>query len=117
VGARGSRLDVQYAVGQLSQHCNNLTIRHWNAVLRVVRYLNGTASYGIEYGNKEVGSQLQGYSDADYPGDVGDRRSVSGYLFTLGGGPITWTSVKQRSVSTSTTRSSPACHTLLRFRF
>ena len=48
---------------------------------------------------------LQGYSDADYASDPGDRRSVSGYLFILGGGPTTWTSVKQRCVSTSTTES------------
>jgi hypothetical protein len=104
--AKGSRLDVQYVIGQLSQYCNNPTIRHWNAILRVVRYLNSTADYGIEYGaGGSSEHQLQGYSDADYAGDTSDRRSVSGYLFILGGGPITWTSIKQRSVSTSTTES------------
>jgi hypothetical protein len=88
----------------LSQYCNNPAIRHWNALLRDIRYLNGTANYGIEYkGGESEG--LQGYSDADYAGDPDDRRSVSGYLFLLGGGPITWTSAKQRSVATSTTES------------
>ena len=104
--ARGSRFDVQYLIGQLSQYCNNPTIRHWNAIQRLIRYLNGTADYGIEYGGKGLsGHQLQGYCDADYAGDTSDQRSTSGYLFILGGGPITWTSVKQRSVSTSTTES------------
>jgi hypothetical protein len=102
--ARGTRPDSQYLVSQLSQYCNNPAIRHWNALLRDIQYLNGTTNYSIEYkGGESEG--LQGYSDADYAGDPDDRRSVSGYLFLLGGGPITWTSVKQRSVAMSTTES------------
>ena len=62
--ARGSRFDVQYLTSQLSQYCNNPTIRHWNAIQRLIRYLNGTADYGIEYGGSS-GHQLQGYCDAD----------------------------------------------------
>ena len=99
--ARGTRPDIQYAVSQLSQHCNEPTIRHWNAVLRVLRYLKGTINYSIQYGTGDT--LLQGYCDADYAGDTGDRRSVSGHTFLLGGGPVTWSSVKQRCVSTSTT--------------
>jgi hypothetical protein len=102
--ARGTRPDILYAVGQLSQHCNEPTIRHWNSVLRVFRYLKGTINYSVEY--KGTGnSRLQGYCDADYAGDIRDRHSVSGHLYMLNGGPITWTSTKQRCVSTSTTES------------
>ena len=41
--------------------------------------------------------------DADYAADKSDRKSTSGYIFTLGGGAVSWASKKQRSVSTSTT--------------
>ena len=43
-----------------------------------------------------------GYSDADWAGDVKDRRSTSGNVFLLGGGAITWSSRKQSSVALST---------------
>ncbi len=44
-----------------------------------------------------------GYSDSDYTGNVDNRRSVSGLLFTLCGCSISWTSRLQRCVSLSTT--------------
>ena len=114
---KSTRPDIAYAVGQLSQHCNEPTVRHWNAVLRVLRYLKGTTGYRLQYGNRgprfPIGEEsiglpgpgLQGYSDADYAGDTTNRHSVSGQLWTLAWGPITWNSTKQRSVALSTTES------------
>jgi hypothetical protein len=43
---------------------------------------------------------IVGYSDSDYAGD--DRKSTSGYIFTLVGGAISWKSSKQ-TVTTSST--------------
>ena len=38
---------------------------------------------------------IEGYSDSDFIGDVDDRKSTSGYVFTLAGGAISWKSSKQ----------------------
>ena len=104
--SKGTRPDITYIIGQLSQHCNEPTIRHWNAVLRVFRYLKGTINYSISYGTgRGEGPKLQGYSDADYAGDTVDRRSTSGHIYLLNSGPVTWSSTKQRCVATSTTES------------
>jgi hypothetical protein len=46
---------------------------------------------------------LFGYSDADFAGHVDQRKSTSGYLFVLGGGPVSWKSQRQRTVTLSTT--------------
>jgi hypothetical protein len=46
---------------------------------------------------------LQGFCDADYAGDQVDRGSTTGHMFLLNGGPVSWTSSKQRCVATSTT--------------
>ncbi len=107
--AKGTRPDISYAVGQLSQHCNQPTMRHWNAGLRVLRYLKGTINHRLCYGpirtKGEVSLGLQGYCDADYAGDSRDRHSVTGHLYLLYGGLVSWSTQKQRCTALSTTES------------
>ena len=45
---------------------------------------------------------MAGYSDADWAGDVGDRKSTSGYVFLLERTAISWKSSKQSTVALST---------------
>ncbi|GMF42402.1 unnamed protein product [Phytophthora fragariaefolia] len=79
----------------------NPQAEHWIAVKRIFRYLQGTKSHGIRFSpGKDI--DFQGYSDADWAGDHSDRKSTSGYLFQVTGGPISWGSKKQSSVSLST---------------
>ena len=43
-----------------------------------------------------------GYTDSDFQSDLDFRKSKSGCVFTLGGGAITWRSVKQSCIADST---------------
>ena len=71
------------------------------AASRVLRYLKQTRDLKLTY-VKTTPEAIIGYSDADWAGDVKDRRSTSGNVFLLGGGAITWSSRKQSSVALST---------------
>ena len=42
------------------------------------------------------------YIDSDFQSDIDSRKSTSGYVFTFGGGAISWRSVKQSSIAEST---------------
>lgn len=98
-----TRPDIAYAVSTLAQYSSNPNQTHWTAVKRIFRYLKGTLNLGIEYSrDARRGNELVGYSDADYAGDRDSRRSTSGFVFMLAGGPITWASRKQTSVALST---------------
>ena len=46
---------------------------------------------------------LKGYSDSDYASDVATRRSVTGYVYTMGSAPIAWRSKTQTTVALSST--------------
>ena len=75
--------------------------KHWEAVKSVMRYLNGTREVCICFGSKEPG--VEGYTDADYAGDMDKRRSTSGYVFMFTGGVVSWQSRLQNCTSISTT--------------
>ena len=76
-----------------------------NAINRVIRYLKQTKTLAIEYSAPTTEGQpvFEAYSDSAFADDATTRRSSSGYLIKLFGGPIDWKSYKQKSVTTSTT--------------
>ena len=45
----GSRPDLAFAIGKLSEHAENPNNFHWIAVKRALWYLIGTKDYGIQY--------------------------------------------------------------------
>eukprot|EP00253_Pinus_taeda_P007165 PITA_07165 len=53
----------------------------------------------------EASPPLVGFTDSDWAGDPDDRKSTTGYVFTLGSGPITWACKKQASISLSSAES------------
>eukprot|EP00253_Pinus_taeda_P005882 PITA_05882 len=79
---------------------------HWTAVKRVFRYLCGTSDYGLCYQGRpglDRVLDIRGFVDADWAGDLDQRRSTSGYVFNLFGGAVSWMSKKQSVVALSTT--------------
>ena len=96
-----TRPDIAYAVSNIARFTTNPQKEHWTALKRVLRYLKGTTKHGILY-QKEESDQFIGYSDADWAGDLSDRKSTSGYIFILSGGPISWSSRKQKCTALST---------------
>ena len=103
-----SRPDIAFAVGQVAQFAENPQQHHWAAVRRIFAYLKGTQEHGIRFG--PISDQLKGYTDSDsvYPfgisiRDTTTRRSTTGFIFLLHGGPVAWTSRRQPFVSLSST--------------
>ena len=96
-----TRPDISYAVGSCARFSADPTKSHWAAVKRIMRYLKGTINVGILYNLKDQ-KDLIGYSDADWAGDINDRKSTSGYVFQISGGAVSWRSKKQSCVALST---------------
>lgn len=61
----GTRLDITYAIQQLSQFLDCYSYAHWNAAIRVVRYLKGTRQLRLILGGNNNVS-LMGFTDSDW---------------------------------------------------
>ena len=101
-----TRPDIAHVVGVLSRFMSKPGKEHWTVVKRVFRYLRGTSDYGLCYQGRpglDRVLDIHGFVDADWAGDLDQRRSTSGYVFNLFGGAVSWMSKKQSVVALSTT--------------
>jgi len=80
-----TRPDLMYATSLLSQFMTGPTKIHMGAAKRVIRYVQGTLSYGIEY-VRDQSATLIGFCEADWAGSEDDSRSTFGYAFSFGSG-------------------------------
>ena len=99
-----TRPDISFPVSVVSQFMSSPRIPHWDAVVRILRYLKKAPGRGLLYrdhGHKKV----EAFSDADWAGSPIDRRSTSGFCTFVGGNLVSWKSKKQNVVARSSTES------------
>jgi len=96
-----TRPDMSYSVGVASRFMEKPTVKHFNAVKQILRYLKGTLNLGLVYTQEKKPEVLVGYTDSDSGGDVVGRRSTGGMVFYLNEGLITWNSHKEKTVALS----------------
>ncbi|XP_062557278.1 uncharacterized protein LOC134222150 [Armigeres subalbatus] len=89
------RPEICYPVGYLGRFQQQPTTEHWQALKRIVRYLQGTIKIQLNFKRDPTSKLLVGYIDADWTSDTEDRKSVSGYLFKVFGCSVIWCSKKQ----------------------
>ena len=126
------RLDIGYVLTKLSQFSNAPAMIHYSCLKRICIYLRSTKDWGIVYWRQTSFPllphgefapiqvidptlppypypsnpiQLVGYVDASHATDIKTRRSVTGFVIMLCGGPIVFRSKVQTTVATSSTES------------
>jgi hypothetical protein len=104
-----TRPDLAFTVSCLSRFSHNPSPTHYKSLQRAIKYFATTCTQklGIKLGGFPLGRtpelSFHGYSDSDYAGDIATRRSTSGYVFFIAGGPISWKSARQHAITLSTT--------------
>ncbi|CAB1099484.1 unnamed protein product [Ectocarpus sp. CCAP 1310/34] len=120
--SRGSRPDISHSVLVLTKSMAKPGPKALAKLKRLMRYLKGTTSLGITYRkDAQGGDKLTAYVDSDFAGDLDDRKSTTGVVLTLAGGPVDTTSVKQTVTATSSAEAeyvamSKACKMILHWR-
>ncbi len=102
-----TRPDLAHAVSVLSKFMAHPKESHWELLRQVLKYINGTKDIKLTLGDvsKKNAHPLGLYSDADWGGDLEDRKSRSGSVALYKGGPVTWKSKKQTVTAGSTAES------------
>ena len=96
-----TRPDICFSVSVTSRYQSNPGNDHWMALKHILKYLRGTKDKFLIYGGGEL--QVNGYTDSDFQSDPDDRKSTSGFVFTLNGAAVSWKCSKQGSTADSTT--------------
>ncbi|KAK4372554.1 hypothetical protein RND71_007938 [Anisodus tanguticus] len=94
-----TRPDIAYAVNKLARFTCISSNDYWKALNRVLQYLKYTLTYGLHY--SRYLAVLEGYNDANWISDIENTKSTSGYVFTIGGGAVSWKSSKQTCIARS----------------
>lgn len=87
-----TRCDLAFAYAELSKFVQCLGETHLKAAERVLQYLRGTYDLGLTYSAPAPGSTnvLRGWVDSDYASDPDSRKSVTGYVLSMNGAPVSW---------------------------
>jgi hypothetical protein len=101
-----TRPDITHAVNMISRYMSNPTHMSMIMAKRIFRYLNGNRNHGLVYDNKvryinDSEVVITAYCDADWGGDLIDRRSTTGYCIFINGNLISWNTKKQTTVALS----------------
>ena len=81
-----TRLDIAHAVRVVSKYMSNLDKTHYEAMKWIMRYLRGTSNTCLCFGASDL--KLEGFVNANLVGDINNRKSTIGFVFTLGGTAI-----------------------------
>lgn len=100
--ACNTRPDIAAAVNFLAQYNSCCEERHWKAAKHILRYLRGTRDLCLIFPKSPV-QDITGFVDADWGGNIKDRKSYSGFIFRCGNSLINWECRKQACVALSST--------------
>ena len=76
-----TRPNITYALSKLSRYTSIPGAKHWQGIIRILKYLHFTHNYGLHY--TRYLAVLEGYSDVNWMSNVKDSKSTTGYVFTL----------------------------------
>ena len=116
-----TRPDAIHVNNQLAKMANEPKWEHWCLAIDLLSYLHNTRYWGLRFGGNDVSMQVDflssgikmqhmdpmvvGYADANHGTGIDDKKSITGYVIKVHGGPVAWASRTQPLTAASTTES------------
>lgn len=102
--ANRTRPDILFPVIYVAQFTSKPNLFHFTMLLRILKYVKCTKCYSIDL-SKADSYNLVMYSDASWATAVDSRRSISGYIWSIGNVFLGWRSCIQKCIAKSTMES------------
>lgn len=96
--------DLSYAVNHVSQFLQSPTDAHFQAVKRILQYVNGTLNLGLSI-SRHQDISIVAYSDANWALCLDTRSSTYGFMIFLDVKIVSWSAKKQSTVARSSCES------------
>ena len=101
--------NLAYPVGMLAHHVSNPSLDHINTLFHLAGYLKQTIKQTLIFrkpadNESEIGL-IESYTNTNWAGEMHSGRSTSGMLILKDTSPISWSSRRQGTISTSTMES------------
>jgi Reverse transcriptase (RNA-dependent DNA polymerase)/gag-polypeptide of LTR copia-type/GAG-pre-integrase domain len=128
----GTRPDALHITNQLAKMANNPMVEHWDIAMNLLSFMYHSRYWGVMYGGRDAKMQVNvitkpvdfpvprlrrplggqskepmvvGFADANHGTGLDDKRSISGFVIKVLGGPVSWASRTQPLTAASTTES------------
>ena len=95
--------NIAFSINLLARYSSAPT-RYWNDIKHILRYLHETTDMSLFY-SRESKRQLLGYANAEYLSYPYKGKSQTWYVFNYNGTAVSWRSIKQTMVVTSSNHS------------
>jgi hypothetical protein len=89
-----TRPNIFHAIGLVNKYQSNPRKTYWQAIKQIFKYLQGTKNMGLYFGLCDL--EIARYANADFVGDLDDRKLTNGYVF-LFDGTASYLLVKQKA--------------------
>jgi hypothetical protein len=83
-----TRPDISFVLGKLSQFMSDPANHYGHALKNLLRYIKSTIKQKLHFGPGGAYDYMVVYSDAESASDKSDRKSISGSIAMVYGGPI-----------------------------
>jgi len=111
-----TRPDITFITNQLARYSNAPRVAHWDVAMGVLGYLKQTIEWGISLGNVSIVDKaffkmsrpvkdVVAYADANHGTGIDEKKSISGMVIHVLGGPVSWSSKMQDVSATSSCES------------
>lgn len=94
-----TRPNLAFSVNKVCQYTHAPRLSHWQAVKRILRYLQHTIDYGLYLSS--FSPSLAANSDVDWVGYIDEKKSTGGYCVFYGSNLVSWSSKKQSTIARS----------------
>mmetsp|Transcript_31191 Transcript_31191/g.48263 ORF Transcript_31191/g.48263 Transcript_31191/m.48263 type:complete len:168 (+) Transcript_31191:1090-1593(+) len=98
-----TRQNLEFAYAKLSKFVVYPGVKHMCAAERTLQYIMGTYDKRLTYSSLDSRRRnvLEGWVDSDFASDPDTRKSVTGYVMSFNGAPLSWEAKRQGCVTLS----------------